>query len=332
MTETSLENVESAQNQYLFPPGSLSPVHPITDMSVYFSAVGKQFSAVAVSLNGQRLASLRFKLDGHRLQFITDKLTVDALNCYMRYDLRECLLELRQRNVDLRFKFLDSGSLTEFVLKIERWVVSSDFGRFEFIRDLDKGCFGSVKLMRDGLKDGKLVTLKTVAIPGPDDRDALRSLLNEVHILRKVRHRHVVKMYSVLQDSKTVSLITEYIKGGTLEGLLEQRLVDETEAIRVTRALLLAVKEANKHFFVHRDIKPLNIMWKWGKRDGKRIWKLIDFGLSENFTDFSEQSLMRDRTGTVCYMAPEILDTGLTGGVYTELVDVYSIGIVLYEL
>lgn len=332
MSDKSTDLGTEEPKRFLFAPAGLPRVHPITDFSIYFSGVGRQFVVAAVAVNGRTMASVRVKVDGHFLQLIADRATVDLLDTYLEYDTAKREARLRQTGFEAAIQFLDAESLAQFVLAVERWVVSEDFGRFEFVRELDKGCFGSVKLMRDRLKNGKLVTLKVVAIPKKDDRDAMRSLLNEVQILRKIRHRNIVKMYSVLQDRATVSLIMEFIGGGTLESLFVQGTMDERESFRVARSLLQAVGEANKHFFVHRDIKPVNIMWKWSRRDQARVWKLIDFGLSENFTDFSENSLMRDRTGTVCYMAPEILDNTLTGGVYTELVDVYSVGIVLLEL
>lgn len=332
MSDKPTGQPQQDSRRHLFSPDLVARVQPITDYSVYFSGVGTQVALTQVTINGRVMASVRVKLDGYYLQLIADRVTINCLDAYLSYDLARREAWLRQVNFEVCLKFAEHESLLAFVLAVERWVVSEDFDRYELVRELDKGCFGAVKLMRDRLKKGKLVTLKVIAIPKEEDKDALRSLFNEVYILRKVRHRNVIKMYSVLQDPGNVCLITEYIGGGTLETFHAQGTVDEREAFRVARSLLQAVSEANKHFFVHRDIKPVNIMWKWSRKGQCRLWKLIDFGLSENFTDFSDQSLMKDRTGTVCYMAPEILDTNLTGGVYTEQVDVYSVGLVLLEL
>lgn len=317
--------------EYLFPVGVTGVTTPITDMSIYFSDSGPALPFSFAILNGEYLFSTQAKTAEDRLHLIADKLTLHLLNLYLSYQEEELKATLRHKNFEISFHFNDQPQLAGFVKRVERWVVGSDLDRFELVRELDKGSFGAVRLMKDRLKGGKLVTLKTVPVPTKPGAEGFKALMNEVAILRRVRHPNVLKLYSVLHVKDQINLITEYISGGTLDAIIQAGGVGLVEAMDVTRALLLAVRETHSQKFVHRDIKPANVMWKQSTNRPKK-WKLIDFGLSEDYTDRSESSLMKDRTGTVCYMAPEILDPNLTGGVYTQAVDLYSIGIVLFEL
>lgn len=322
---------EAAAPVYLFPVAPAGPSRPITDTSVYFQDTGPVVSFSFAILNGDYLFSALAKAEGSCLHLLADKLTVDLLNLYLTYEEEALKATLRHANFEMEVHFADRKQLVGFVTRAERWTVGADLDRFEAVRDLDKGSFGAVRLMKDGLKDGKLVTLKTVPVPAEPEKEGLRPILNEVDVLRRLRHPNVLKLYSVLHVKGQVVLITEYIAGGTLEGRLAKGPMPLPEALETTRGLLQAVRATHGQKYVHRDIKPANVMWKDSKKK-RRKWKLIDFGLSEDYTDQSPASLMRDRTGTVCYMAPEILNQSITGGVYSHHADLFSVGVVLIEL
>jgi len=317
---------------FIFPFNSLSPLQQIIDPSIYFDNNGRIHSISTSSFNQTTFRSTQVKLKDDQLFLLSDRMTINLQNLYSSHNSSNNTLTLTQQNFHFSLTFPSLKQLIDFILDIDLWVISTDITRFTPVKELDKGCFGAVQLMRDSFKSNKLVTLKSVALPAQDDHPAQRGLLNEIHILRKIRHPNVLKLYSVVQIKNAVCLITEFINGGTLENLISQNQLDQKTALEITHALLLAIKQANLHSFVHRDIKPSNIMFKKSSKTGKRVWKLIDFGLSENFTDFSGQSLMRDRTGTVCYMAPEILDPDINQGVYNEQVDLFSVGVVLFEV
>lgn len=323
---------QSNNSPYFFPLQSRQMCLPISEVSIYFAKGSTNISFESAHLNGKLFESRSVRLNEVFLYFLGDHVKVGFENLYCFFNLAAKTLELVQHQFILKMKFSETEALVNFITSIERWVIFKDFSRFTVVRDLDKGCFGSVKLMQDTFKRGKFVTLKSIEIPKNGDKDAHRALFNEVHILRKMRHENVLKLYTVLEDEHFVSLVTEFINGGTLETFVAENRIDERLALDITHSLLKAVSEANKYNFVHRDIKPMNIMYKHSKKQMKKIWKLIDFGLSENYLDFSENSLMHDRTGTVCYMAPEILDGNINKGIYNEQVDVFSIGIVLFEL
>ena len=94
--------------------------------------------------------------------------------------------------------------------------------------------------------------------------------------------------------------------------------------------MLKAIFVMNQHSLVHRDIKPENIMFK-KTNQGLRV-KLIDFGLATNFKDKSKDSLMQDKSGTTCYMAPELIAKNKWDKGYDEKVDLFSLGVILYEV
>lgn len=99
---------------------------------------------------------------------------------------------------------------------------------------------------------------------------------------------------------------------------------------KIIKALLRVVQTMNKYNICHRDIKPANIMVNFFLK--KPIIKLIDFGLCADYTDSSGDSLLYDKSGTAGYIAPEILGLELTGKLYNQKVDIYSIGVILYEM
>lgn len=90
------------------------------------------------------------------------------------------------------------------------------------------------------------------------------------------------------------------------------------------------MKDINKFKLIHRDIKPSNIMFKY--EDSFEGLKLIDYGLCANFTDHSSESLLHDKSGTACYLAPELVGMSYLKKFYDEKADIFSIGIILYEI
>ena len=114
------------------------------------------------------------------------------------------------------------------------------------------------------------------------------------------------------------------MEGGTLRKKIKEKKIKKNEAIYITKSILKAIFEINKINFIHRDIKPENIIFTKNK-DNKKIWKLIDFGLCTLKTD---KFLMKDKSGTVKYLAPELI----IGKPYNEKIDVFSIGIILLEM
>lgn len=133
----------------------------------------------------------------------------------------------------------------------------------------------------------------------------------------------------------------EFMDGGNLSDVIKKRqkkfdlILDEKAIFHIIRQILEALRHLHKMDIVHRDIKPANIMFKKEFKSPKSLEsmqvKIIDFGLCANIQDKSPQSLLNDKSGTVGYLAPELIAMK-RGRFYDQKVDVFSAGMVLYEM
>lgn len=156
-----------------------------------------------------------------------------------------------------------------------------------------------------------------------------KRLGREVDSLRRFDSSGIVKLYEVrtvtLPDGPRTALVCEYIPGGEVKERIEASGSPKYSTVRkFAIGLLDAVRELHEADTWHRDIKPANILL----RDGR--WRspvLIDFGLARAATD-STVTAYPQQVGTLLYMAPE----ALRGEPAKKLADIWSCGVVLYEL
>lgn len=156
-----------------------------------------------------------------------------------------------------------------------------------------------------------------------------------------MQHPNIIKMYEVYDIENHVALILENMDGGNLSKRIQKTPIPEKMAYKVVHVLLEALAYMHSKNILHRDLKPTNIMFKskfklqemdndpWDRDENV---KLIDFGLCCNLLDQSEDSLMHDKSGTVGYLAPEIITKESKSYFYDAKVDVFSVGIVFYEM
>lgn len=113
----------------------------------------------------------------------------------------------------------------------------------------------------------------------------------------------------------------EYCNGGTLEDMIKKEgVLSEAKALNIFRQLLEAFKVLNEYKIIHRDTKPENILFHNG------VVKLADFGFCKGLD--SETDMTATMLGSPIYMAPEVLK----GEPYTNKIDIWSLGAVLYEM
>ena len=189
-------------------------------------------------------------------------------------------------------------------------------GRYRIVGRLGKGGMGEV-YRADDLKLGQPVALKF--LPEDVDRDPARlmQLHTEVRMARQVSHPNVCRVYDVGEFDGHTFLSMEYVDGEDLASLLRRvGRFPQDRAIEVARQMCAGLAAAHDRGVVHRDLKPANIMLDGGGRI-----RITDFGLA----GAAGESL---RAGTPAYMAPE----QLAGNEVTPRSDIYSLGLVLYEL
>ena len=175
-----------------------------------------------------------------------------------------------------------------------------------------KGAFSTVYL-GVSLLNGEPVAIKVINL-GSLTMDTYQKLQNEIAILKSLpAHPNVVKVFTVLQTVHNVYIVTEHC-----ERKLSKN--DNNNMVSVTLGLIDGLRHLYNHNVVHRDLKPDNVLMKNG------VPKIIDLGFATTVSGPSEY--MTEPLGTPLYMAPEILDRQF----YTSKSDVWSLGVMLYEL
>ena len=146
-------------------------------------------------------------------------------------------------------------------------------------------------------------------------------LLNEIEILRSIKHPNVITLYEIYEDFDYIHLVMEHLQGGELlERTIRKGNYSEEDATSIMRKLLEIVKYYHGLNIMHRDIKPENILLEDSMSDIN--FKLIDFGLAIISAPGKKET---SKYGSPGYTAPEIL----LGQGYTNTVDIFSCGIIL---
>jgi hypothetical protein len=192
--------------------------------------------------------------------------------------------------------------------------------RYRIVGLLGKGGMGEV-YRADDLKLGQPVALKFLPDHLMSDGAALARFHREVRVARQVSHRNVCRVYDIGEVDGRHFLSMEFIKGEELSSLLHRigRLPGD-KAIQIARQICAGLAAAHDNGVLHRDLKPANVMI-----DEHGNARITDFGLAGLEEEIREEEI---RAGTPAYMSPE----QLAGKELTVKSDIYSLGLVLYEV
>ncbi len=192
--------------------------------------------------------------------------------------------------------------------------------RYRIVGLLGRGGMGEV-YRADDLKLGQPVALKFLPEHLLSDGAALARFHREVRVARQVSHRNVCRVYDIGEIEGRHFLSMEFIKGEELSSLLRRigRLPGD-KAIQIARQICAGLAAAHDVGVLHRDLKPSNVMI-----DEHGNARILDFGLAGLVEEFGHDEM---RAGTPAYMSPEQIE----GQEQTVRSDVYSLGLVLYEL
>ncbi|MDA0141688.1 serine/threonine-protein kinase, partial [Solirubrobacter deserti] len=197
-------------------------------------------------------------------------------------------------------------------------------GSYEIVRELGHGGMAVVYLARQpGLE--RLVALKEMAAFGVRDPQMVHRFLREAQIAASLTHPNIVTVHEAFAVDAVPYISMEYVAAGSLRSLVGHLRLDQT--IAVMEDMLAGLRAAELRGVVHRDLKPENVLIT---DDGRA--KIADFGIAKA-VDHAATEGFRTATGmtvgTPTYMAPE--QAMGTKGV-TSVADLYSVGIMAYEL
>ena len=168
-----------------------------------------------------------------------------------------------------------------------------------------------------------IVAIKTLKAEYCSDLDFVRRFQNEIKATLNLQHPNIVKIFDQGVEDGMPFIVMEFIEGITLKDyIVALQTMKWKDAFSVTAQVLSAVACAHEHKVIHRDIKPQNIMIT----DEGQI-KLTDFGIAHVASGATKSAKM-DSAGSVHYLSPE----QARGGLVDERSDLYSIGIMLYEM
>ena len=199
-------------------------------------------------------------------------------------------------------------------------------GRFRVLRKLGEGGMGVVYLA-DQLSFHRRVALKVLHGVYTSDEEFTERFRREARLAAMLNHAHIVTVYDFDQgEDGSLFIAMEYVEGRNLREIIQEGRLALPEAVRFARQIAEGLDSAHRAGVIHRDIKPENIMVS----NTNNEVKLMDFGIA-SMKDTEEMSRLT-RTGTIIgtptYMAPERIERGQTD----EKTDIYSFGILLYEM
>src|SRR5579859_6430260 len=193
-------------------------------------------------------------------------------------------------------------------------------GRYRIVALAGRGGMGEVYRAED-LKLTQTVAIKFLPESLSRDAAALQRFHSEVRIARQVSHPNVCRMFDVGEIEGTTFLTMEFVDGEDLASLLRRiGRLPQDKAIEVARQICAGLAAAHDKGVIHRDLKPANIML-----DGQGKVRINDFGLAGIAASIQGAEV---RAGTPAYMAPE----QLAGSEVTTKSNIYSLGLVLYEI
>lgn len=186
-------------------------------------------------------------------------------------------------------------------------------------RLIGEGASGQVWYATDG--SGRPVAVKLLRHELASDRVVVQRFIQERGVLESVRHPNVVAVHDLVVEGSTLAIVMDFVQGTDLRAVLRARgTLPPAEAAEIIRQVAVALHAVRRAGIVHRDVKPENVLMEGATRP-----RLTDFGIAKIVGAGQTATML---LGTPLYMAPELA----WGQEPTAASDVYSLGIMLYEL
>ena len=197
-------------------------------------------------------------------------------------------------------------------------------GRYKYIKMIGKGAFGTVLLVEDLVVDERLV-LKFLNAGVSSDEEMMKRFIHELRYSRKITHKNIIRIYDFIALGGLYAISMEYFASHPLsDELKDEKPLPMDIALQYGSDIAIGMQVAHQAGVIHRDLKPANVLI-----DDARLVKVVDFGVAAAGASGDTQLT---RTGYVIgspkYMAPE----QILGKKVDEKADVYSLGVILYEM
>ena len=224
--------------------------------------------------------------------------------------------------------FLEDCPAADVVSAQSRAIAGKRIGAYRIIREIGQGGMAVVYLgERDDQNYRKQVAIKMVK-PGIDSEQVLRRFRNERQTLAALDHSNIVKLLDGgSSENGSPYLVMEYVEGLPIDQYCDLNKLSIDDRLRLFREVCSAVQYAHEKLVIHRDLKPGNILIAKGG-----VPRLLDFGIAKLLNPECFQTPLVTRTDwrpmTPEYASPE----QLRGAAVTKTTDIYSLGVLLYEL
>jgi serine/threonine protein kinase len=231
---------------------------------------------------------------------------------------------------DLLDRLVDAGLLTRF--QADKLAVGKykgfQLGGYLILDQLGTGGMGQVYLA-EHVTMQRLVALKVLPVFSADDVVARERFFREARAAATLDHPNIVRVFDMCQEGKLLYLVMEYVEGTSLQSLVARHgPLEVGAACHYARQAAFGLQHAHDLGFVHRDVKPANLLV-----DRAGVVKLVDFGLVRSEADagagLTRQLDNRSTIGTADYVAPE---QALDGSNVDTRADIYSLGATFYFL
>jgi len=210
--------------------------------------------------------------------------------------------------------------------------VGSTIGAYHLLEKIGEGGFGTVYMAEQREPIRRRVALKIIKL-GMDTRQVIARFEAERQALAMMDHPGIARVFDAgATDLGRPYFVMELVRGEPITVFCDRQRLSVGERLELFRAVCSAVQHAHQKGVIHRDIKPSNVLVLM--EDGRPAPKVIDFGIAKatelRLTEKTIFTEFRQFVGTPAYMSPE--QAGLTHGDIDTRSDVYSLGVLLYEL
>ncbi|CAD8127189.1 unnamed protein product [Paramecium sonneborni] len=254
------------------------------------------------------------------------KITKKIATQNIPYD--SCLSLIRDRSrIDLYFNH--SAEIELFLRELQRCCIIDGFEQhYQLFQNIGTGSTAQV-FLAENIEDHQQYAVKQIEKEQATGRHRVlrsKTLLEEIFMMRSLDHPNIMKLHQVYESEKHIQLVISLFEGGQLMDKIKNfNFITKRELAKV---LIETVHYMHTKGIMHRDLKPFNILYK---NKDPQDWQfgIGDFGFS---TSIKQQQHILYKCGTPGYVAPEIIEYREKSKMYGLSCDVFSIGVILYEI